>query len=142
MFDVIKEILISKKEFTETNYKRLQKALLYIGNNSINSDGGIYLTVHSLIEINNIITNSNNVTLRKVNAKLYVFDKMYMDKELIEDKLYQIIDHFNERKITYAKFYSILVNKIHPFYDGNGRLSKILFANDDIVRQNIWTNLN
>ena len=27
MFDVIKEILISKKEFTETNYKILQKVL-------------------------------------------------------------------------------------------------------------------
>ena len=30
MFDVIKEILISEKEFTETNYKRLQKASVYI----------------------------------------------------------------------------------------------------------------
>ena len=27
MFDVRKEILISEKEFTENNYKRLQKAL-------------------------------------------------------------------------------------------------------------------
>ena len=32
-FDVIKEILISEKEFTETNYKRLQKALVYIEKN-------------------------------------------------------------------------------------------------------------
>ena len=30
MFDVIKEILIAEKEFTESNYKRLQKALVYI----------------------------------------------------------------------------------------------------------------
>ena len=30
-----------------------------------------------------------------------------MDKELIEDKLYQIIDQFKERKVTYTKFYSI-----------------------------------
>ena len=29
MFDVIKEILISEKESTETNYKRLQKALVF-----------------------------------------------------------------------------------------------------------------
>ena len=42
-----------------------------------------------------IITASNNITLRKVNVKPYGFDKMYMDKELIEDKLYQIIDQFN-----------------------------------------------
>ena len=33
MFDVIREILISEKEFPETNYKRLQKALVYIENN-------------------------------------------------------------------------------------------------------------
>ena len=30
IFDVIKEILILEKEFTETNYERLQKALVYI----------------------------------------------------------------------------------------------------------------
>ena len=33
-----------------------------------------------------------------------------MDKKLIEDKLYQIIDQFNGRQITSKKFYSILVN--------------------------------
>ena len=65
-----------------------------------------------------------------------------MDKELIEDKLYQIIDQFNERKITSTKFYSILLNKIYPLYDGNGRTCKTLFVNDDIIRQNLQTNLN
>ena len=40
----------------------------------------MYLTVNSLIEINNIITASNNITLKKVNGKPYGFDKMYMDK--------------------------------------------------------------
>ena len=54
-----------------------------------------------------------------------------------KDKLYQIIDQFNERKITPTKFYLILLNKIHPFYDRNGRTCKILFANDDIIRQKI-----
>ena len=48
----------------------------------------MYLTVDSLIEINNIITRAHNITLRKVNVKPYGFDKIYMDKELIEDKLY------------------------------------------------------
>ena len=97
----------------------------------------MYLTVDSLIEINNIIIASNNITLRKVNAKSYGLDEMYMDKELIEDKLYQIIDQFNGRKIISTKFYSILLNKIHPFYDGNGRTCKILCAYDDVIRQNI-----
>ena len=60
-----------------------------------------------------------------------------MDKELIEDKLYQIIDQFNEKKVTSTKFYSILLNKIHPFSDGNCRMCKMLFANYDIKGQNI-----
>ena len=64
---VIREILISEKEFIETNYKQLQKALVYIEKNWMNSDGGMYLTVYSLIEMNNITTGSNNITLRKVN---------------------------------------------------------------------------
>ena len=104
MFDVIKEILISEKNFTKTNYKKIQKALVYIENNLIDSDGGMYLTVDSLIELNNITTGSNNITLRKFNLKPYGFDKTYIDKELIEDKLYQIIHQFNERKITSTKF--------------------------------------
>ena len=83
MFDVIKQMLISEKEFTKNNYKQLQKALVCIKNNLINSDGGIHLTVDSLIERNHIIAGSNNITLTKVNVKPYRFDKMYIDKELI-----------------------------------------------------------
>ena len=49
----LKEILISEKQFTKTNYKRLQKALVYIENNLIDSDGYMHLTVDSLKEINN-----------------------------------------------------------------------------------------
>ena len=56
-----------------------------------------------------------------------------MDKKFIEDKLYEIIDQFNERKIVSTKFYSILLNKIRPFYDGNGKTCKKLLANDDII---------
>ena len=126
MFDVIKEILISKKEFTDTNYKRFQKFLVYIENDLIDSDGGMYLMADSLIEKNNIITGTNNITLRKVDVKPYGFDKMYMDKELIENKLYEIIDRFSERKITSTKSYSIPLNKIHLFYDGNGRMCEIM----------------
>ena len=61
-----------------------------------------------LIDSDNIITRSNNITLRKINAKPYGFDKMYIDKELIKDNLYQIKDQFNERRITTKKFYSII----------------------------------
>ena len=41
-FDVINEILISDKEFTETNYKRLQEDLIYIKNYFIDTYGGMY----------------------------------------------------------------------------------------------------
>ena len=44
---------------------------------------------------------------------------MYLDKYLTEDKLYQIKYQFNDRKITLVKFYSILLNEMHQFYDGN-----------------------
>ena len=54
-----------------------------------------------------------------------------MEQNLIEDKLHQIIDKFNERNITRTQFYSILLNEIHPLYDGNGRTYKMLFADDD-----------
>ena len=92
----------------------------------------MYLTGDSLIEINNIIISSYNITFKKINVKPYGLDKMYMDKELIENNLYQIIYQFSERKITSTKFYSILLNKIHPFYDGNGRTCKILSGNADV----------
>ena len=84
MSDVIKEISISEKEFTETNCKRLQKNLAYIENkNLIDSGGGMYLTTDSLIKTNNTMTSSNDITLWKVSVKPYRFDKTYMDKELI-----------------------------------------------------------
>ena len=57
MFDVIKEISLP-----ESNYKRLQKPLVYIENSLIDFDGSMYLTVNSLIEINNKITGLNNIT--------------------------------------------------------------------------------
>ena len=87
--------------------------MVYLKNNLIDIDGSIYIRVVSLIEINNITTVSNNITLRKVNVKPYGFNKMYMNKDLIDYKLYQlIIDQFNERKVTSTKFRSVLLNKI------------------------------
>ena len=61
--------------------------MVYIKNSSIDTGGGMYLSVNSLIEINTIITGSNNITLRKLNVKPYVFEKLYMNKESIEHNL-------------------------------------------------------
>ena len=52
---------------------------------------------------------------------------MHLKKSLRKDKLYQIRDQFNERKIIPVQFYLILLSKIHSFYDGNGITCKILF---------------
>ena len=37
----------------------------------------MYLTFGSVIDINNIITGSNNITIRKVNVKPYGYDNDY-----------------------------------------------------------------
>ena len=74
-------------------------------NNFIDSDYNMHMIVDSLININNIITGFNDITLRKVKPNKY--DKMYMDKDLIEDKLHEIIDQFNERKINDRDFFCI-----------------------------------
>lgn len=64
-------------------------------NNLIDYDDNMYLTADSLIEINNMTALNN--TLRKATVKLYGFDQMYIDKDLIKDKLYPTIDQFNKR---------------------------------------------
>ena len=51
-----------------------------------------------------------------------------MDKDLIEDKLYELKDQFNERKINHKAYYFALLNNTCPFYDGDERTCKILFA--------------
>ena len=48
----------------------------------------MYLTFDPLIKTNNIITSFKNITLRKVNINPYGFDKMDMDKELVEYRIY------------------------------------------------------
>ena len=50
-----------------------------------------------------------------------------MDKDLIEDKLYQPIDQFNEWKINHRNFYFEFLNNMHPFYGGVCWACKIVF---------------
>ena len=106
-------------------FERSKQALAYIINILIT-----VLNVDYLIDINNIITGSNNTTLRMVNNKPFGYDKMYMEKYLTEDKLYLLIDQFNENNINHKCFYYVLLENIHPFYDVNRRARKILFVNN------------
>ena len=38
---------------------------------------------------------------------------MHMDKDFIEDNLYQLIDQFIEKEINHVEFYFALLGKIH-----------------------------
>ena len=89
MKDMLENILISEKELNDINFKRLRNALLYIKTDFIDSGDNMCLTANSLIDINNIITGLNNISLRKVNVKPCIYNKMYMDKGFVEDELYQ-----------------------------------------------------
>ena len=42
---------------------------------------------------------------------------MYMDKDLMEDNLYQKIDQFNKRKFAPVKLWSTLFNETRLFCD-------------------------
>ena len=66
-------------------------------------NGDLFLTVDLLITLNNIITDSQNIGLRDINVKRG-FDKIFMDKSLIEPALYQLVDEFNERKVKHNNF--------------------------------------
>lgn len=100
-------------------------------NSLIDSGGNMYLSVDSFKKIDYIKTGSFNITLRKVNVFPQRFDKMYLDKELIENKLYQITNQFDERQIISIKFYLELLIKTHPFNGVNGITCKILYSNHD-----------
>ena len=93
----------------------------------INKDGDLFLTSDSLIRINSIITNSHNLHLRRQNVKPAGYNKQYMGVSRIETELYSLVDKFNDRRITSRTFCDTLLDKIHPFADGNSRTYKILF---------------
>ena len=126
--DVLQIILLEEGEFNDQNYLLMKSALKYKNTYLTDKNGDLFLTVDSLITLNNIITDSRNITLRDINVKPAGYDKTYISKYLIEPALYQLVDEFNERKLTQKRFCNIFLNLTHPFRDGNGRTSKILFA--------------
>ena len=127
MMDKLQIILLEEGGFTDQNYELMESALEYWNNYLIDKNGKLFSTVDSLISLNNIITDSQNLFLRDVNVKLAEFDKMYFDKSLIELALYQLVDEFNKRKVTHNQFSNIFLDLIHPFRDGNGKICKNLF---------------
>ena len=54
-------ILKEEKEISEDNFLRMLKAYKYIQRELLTSEGDLFFTFDSLITLNNIITNSNNI---------------------------------------------------------------------------------
>ena len=122
------KILDEEKELNNINLIRMISARTFKNKELINADGDLFLTVDSLITINNYITGSRNIQLRQVNVRpAFYFNKQYMDFTKIKPELYKLVDQFNNRKITPRTFCDIFLDKIHPFADGNSRTCKLLF---------------
>ena len=120
-------ILNEEKEMNEVNFFRMVQAYKYIQRELLTTDGDLFLTIDSLITLNNIIANSNNILLRQTNVKAAGYNKQYMHFNYIESELYRLIDQFNDRYISKRYFIKKFLNEIHPFLDGNGRLVKLCF---------------
>ena len=87
-----------------------------------------FLTVDSLIHLNNLITGSNNLELRKVNVRPTGYYRSYMDWCNVEFALYALVDYFNYCLITKKEFCEMFLNDIHLFKNGNGRTRQISFV--------------
>ena len=121
------KVLKEEDEFNVQNAMRMKYARDFKNQELINKNRDLFLTVDSLIRINNIITNSHNLHLRRHNVKPAGYNKQYMDVSRIEAELYSLVDKFNDRRITSRAFCDTFLDKIHPFADGNGRTCKTLF---------------
>ena len=121
------KILKEDEEFTVQNTIRMKYARGFKNQELINKDGDLFLTVDSLIRINNIIAKSQNLHLRRHNVKPSGYNKQYMDVSRIEAELYSLVDKCNNRRITSRAFCNTFLDKIHPFAGEKGRTCKILF---------------
>lgn len=61
-------MLISGKELSNIDFERCKKALIYIKYYLIDSDNNVHWILDLLIDINNVMTSSNLITLKKVNV--------------------------------------------------------------------------
>ena len=125
--NAIHQILEEERELTTLNISRLKLAYDFRSLYLSNSDGDLFLTVDSLIRLNNLITGSQHTKLRACNVKPTGHNKQYMDVNKIEAALYGLVDDFNDQRITHREFVLTFLD-MHPFADGNGRTCKVLFA--------------
>ena len=120
------KILNEENEYSANNLYRLKCALEFKRTHITDRHGDLFLTMDSLIRINNLIMKSTNFRLTTVNVRPAGSDKEYMDFHKIEPALQGLIEVFNCGKIRPKSFVKAFL-KIHPFLDGNGRTCKVLF---------------
>ena len=125
--EILFRILKEEKEMNEINFNRLKTANEFKKRELLTQDGDLFLTVDSLITLNNYIANSDNLLLRQIDVKPALRNKQYMDFSKIESELHNLVDQFNDRYISNRQFCKKFLDDIHPFADGNGRTCKILF---------------
>ena len=122
---LLTKILIEEGEFNEVNLNRLTLVYIFKKKNLTTSDNDLYLTLDSLIEINDLIINKHNQNLRQTQVRLSGYNFQYMHFSKININLQSLIDRFNDRQLTKTAFVKEFLN-IHPFLDGNGRTVKVL----------------
>ena len=106
------KILKEENNFNVQNLMRMKYACHFKNQELISKDGDLFLTVDSLIRINNIITNSHNLHLSGHNVKPAGYNKQCMDMSRIEADLYSLVDKFNNRRITSRAFCNTFLDKI------------------------------
>ena len=67
--DNLPVILLEEGRITDHNYELMQSALRYRSTYLIDKNDNLFLTVDSLITLNNIITDSQSLILRDLNVK-------------------------------------------------------------------------
>ena len=92
--EILFRILKEEKEMNEINFIRLKTANEFKNRELLTQEGDLFLTVDSLIILNNYITNSDNLLLRQINIKPALCNKQYMDFSKIESELYNLADTY------------------------------------------------
>ena len=101
MNEAIVKILQEGKEYSDLSYFNMKTALDYKEKYLQNKEGDMFLTVNSLIEVNNLILGKNDTKLRKLNVKPAGYTtNPYFPWWCVENSLYILLDEFNERRIT------------------------------------------
>ena len=95
--ETLKQIL---KEEKESNKKIIiSKSISFQKKYLLTEENNLFLTLDSVIEVNNIILNKNNLSLRKCQVKPAGFEFEYMHFNEIS-QLQILIDKYNDRLVS------------------------------------------